>query len=207
MDLTIATKNPGKIREIRDLLDIRGLVLHTFEDYPDWPDLLETGRTLDENAVQKAEALRDRFKRPALADDSGLLVAYLDGRPGVRSSRYAGPEEDPERNMDLLLRELDGVPPERRGARFSCVMAMALPGGEVHMTRGYCEGIILPERKGSGGFGYDPVFLPAGFDRSMAELSLEEKNAISHRGEALRQMRAVLEEIINRVNRGSGLES
>lgn len=204
MDLTIATKNPGKIREIRDLLDIRGLVLHTFEDYPDWPDLLETGRTLDENAVLKAEALRDRFKRPALADDSGLLVAYLDGRPGVRSSRYAGPEEDTERNVDLLLRELEGVPWGRRGARFSCVMALALPGGEVYMTRGYREGIILLEGKGSGGFGYDPVFLPAGFDRSMAELSLDEKNAISHRGEALRQMRAVLEKIINR---GSGLES
>lgn len=196
MDLVIATKNPGKIREIRDVIGMPGLALLTFEDFEEWPELVESSDSLEGNATIKAEALRDFLGVPALADDSGLLVDHLGGRPGARSSRYAGPEGDSERNMDLLLRELEGVGEERRGGRFVCVIALALPGGETVTTRGECAGTILAERRGAGGFGYDQVFRPQGFDRSMAELSLEEKNAISHRGAALRAIRPIIEKML-----------
>ena len=196
VELVLATGNAGKIREMKELLDLPGLIVFTRADLPDWPRLEETGKTLEENAVIKAEVVRDHFGRAALADDSGLLVDHLGGRPGVHSSRYAGPEQDPERNMDLLLTELEGVPEPERSARFSCVIAIALPGGELQVTRAECEGSILAEREGSGGFGYDPVFRPRGFDRSMAGLSLEEKNRISHRGKALRAARILLESML-----------
>lgn len=192
MDLVVATKNPGKIREISDVLAVPGLVFHTFEEFSDWPEIEETGETLEENAVLKAEGLRDRYGFTALADDSGLLVDFLGGRPGVHSSRYAGPEGDSERNIDRLLAEMAGVPAGRRGARFACVIALAPAAGGLRFSKGECEGVILDARRGTGGFGYDPVFMPAGFDRSMAELSLEEKNAISHRGRALREIRSIL---------------
>lgn len=191
--LVIATRNAGKIREMREALaDVPGLELLTYDEVGGWPEVEETGGTLEENAALKARSLAARFGMPALADDSGLLVDALGGGPGVRSSRYAGPEGDSERNMDRLLAELRGVPEERRTARFACVMALALPGGATRVTRGECEGRILTGRRGSGGFGYDPVFQPLGYDRSMAELSLEEKNAISHRGKAMRAMREVI---------------
>lgn len=192
MELLIATMNPGKIREMKEVLSGAGLVLRTFDEFDDWPEVEETGETLEANASLKAVALRDRYGLPALADDSGLLVDCLGGRPGVHSSRFAGPEGDAERNMDRLLAEMEGVPAAERGACFACVMALALPGGRVRLTRGECEGVILASRRGAGGFGYDPVFMPEGHDRSMAELSLEEKNAISHRGRALREMRQLL---------------
>jgi len=192
MDLVLATKNPGKIREITEALGLTGVVLHTFREFSHWPDVEESGETLEENAVLKAEALRDRYSMAALADDSGLLVDYLDGAPGVHSSRYAGPEGDSEKNMDRLLAELSGVPEDERGARFACLIAVATTSGGLLLVKGECEGVILEERRGEGGFGYDPVFRPSGFDRSMAELSLEEKNALSHRGKALREMRSIL---------------
>jgi non-canonical purine NTP pyrophosphatase (RdgB/HAM1 family) len=193
MELIIATRNKGKIREIDEALSMPGLRLLTFEEFDDFPEPEETGSTLEENALIKARAVSERFGKPALADDSGLLVDRLGGRPGVCSSRYAGPEGDPERNMDRLLSELEGVPAAERTARFSCIIALVIPGGEERLTHGECKGRILEERRGAGGFGYDPVFLPDGFDRSMAELTLEEKNAISHRGKALRTMRQELE--------------
>jgi XTP/dITP diphosphohydrolase len=197
IDLVIATRNPGKIREIRGAVDLPGLVVHTFEEFSGWPRVDEVGRTLEENAVIKATVLRDHFGMHALADDSGLEVDFLAGRPGVLSSRYAGPEEDPDRNIDLLLRELEAVPENLRTARFVCVIALALTEGGFRVASGECLGTILPERRGTGGFGYDPVFRPAGFSRSMAELSLQEKNSISHRGRALRGMITVLEELIS----------
>jgi XTP/dITP diphosphohydrolase len=195
MEIVIATRNEGKIREIREALETQGTVFRTFEDLDDWPDAEETGDTLEENALIKAFVLRNKYNLPALADDSGLMVDKLDGRPGVSSSRYAGPEGDPEKNMALLLKELKGVSDDERTARFVSVLALAIPGGDVHVTHGECTGVILKKKKGKGGFGYDPVFQPSGYDRSMAELSLAEKNAISHRGEALRAMKEILEQI------------
>jgi len=188
VDIVIASGNPGKIREIRAALDIPGIKLLTHAELGDWPEPEESGSTFDENAEIKALALMERFGLAALADDSGLEVDYLGKRPGVHSSRYAGPEGDAYRNMDRLLAEIQGVPADKRTARFVCVVALARPGGGTVFTRGTCEGEILTEGRGEGGFGYDPVFLPEGFDRSMAELSIEEKNAISHRGKALRAM-------------------
>ena len=192
MDIVIATKNTGKIREIMEALDLDGLRLLTFEDFTDWPDAEETGDTLEDNALIKARALREATGSPSLADDSGLLVDALGGRPGVHSSRYAGPEGDAERNMDRLLYELRGVPGTERTARFACVIALVLPDGSEYLAHGECPGVILEARKGTGGFGYDPVFLPKGCNRSMAELSLEEKNSISHRGKALHSMKQIL---------------
>ena len=192
MEIVIATKNEGKIREIRQALDIAGIVFRTFKDFNDWPEAEETGDTLQENALIKALVLRNRYKLPALADDSGLMVDRLDGRPGVSSSRYAGPEGDSERNMALLLEEMKAVPEDERSARFVSVLALAVPDGDVHVTRGECAGVILKKRKGAGGFGYDPIFQPSGYDRSMAELSLAEKNAVSHRGQALRAMKEII---------------
>jgi len=148
--------------------------------------------TFEENALIKARAMSEEFDRAALADDSGLMVDHLGGRPGVRSSRYAGPEGDSGRNMARLLSEMRNVPGEQRGARFVCVAALVVPGGETIIASGTCEGRILKARRGTGGFGYDPLFLPDGFERSMAELTLEEKNSISHRGKALRAMRKEL---------------
>jgi len=197
MDLVIATRNVGKIREIREAVNLPGLVLRTFEEFSEWPRVDEVGKTMQENAAIKAEALRDYFSMNALADDSGLEVNFLEGRPGVFSSRYAGPEEDPDRNIDLLLRELEAVPENWRSARFVCFTALALADGGLRITKGECLGTILPERRGNGGFGYDPIFRPVGFAGSMAELSIREKNSISHRGRALREMDAVLEELIS----------
>lgn len=196
MDLAIATRNHGKMREMAAALDIPGLRVLTPAEAGEWPEVEETGATFQENAVLKAEALRDLKGAAALADDSGLMVDALAGEPGVRSSRYAGPEGDSEKNMDLLLERLAGVPPLERTARFACVMALALTDGELVITRGELEGSIAEARRGSGGFGYDPVFVPLGYERTLAELSLKEKNAISHRGKALSRMRVVLAGLI-----------
>lgn len=195
MELVIATRNEGKISEIRRLLDVPNLVLRTFRDFDEWPDPEESGDTLEENARIKARAVCEHFGLPAMADDSGLMVEYLDGRPGVHSSRYAGPEGDSLKNIDRLLKELKGVEEKERSAFFECVIVLALPDGSMKTARGRCEGRILTRRRGSGGFGYDPVFLPRGYGRSMAELTTEEKNAISHRGKALRSIRSVIDKL------------
>lgn len=192
MKIVTATRNAGKIKEIKGVLEIPGIELITFHDLPDLPDPEETGQTLEENACIKAEAAMEHTGLPALSDDSGLMVNALKGKPGIHSSRYAGPEGDAERNMDRLLSEMEGVPPAERAARFRCVVALALPEGVTLIARGECAGTILTGRRGSGGFGYDPIFQPSGFERSMAELTLEEKNGISHRGKALRAMREIL---------------
>lgn len=189
MKIVVASRNPGKIREIRHVLGVPGVELLSGEELGDWPEPDESGATFEENALIKAAELLHRFGHAALADDSGLMVDALGGEPGVHSSRYAGPEGDAERNMERLLKEMEGVPEGRRTARFVCVAALVMPSGREVLTRGTCEGEILTSAVGGGGFGYDPVFRPDGFDRSMAELSLEEKSGISHRGEALRAMR------------------
>jgi XTP/dITP diphosphohydrolase len=199
MEIIIATRNEGKIREIREALETEGIDFRTFEELDDWPEIEETGDTLEENALIKAFVLRNKYNLPVLADDSGLMVDKLDGRPGVNSARYAGPEGDSDQNMALLLKELKGVPEDERTARFVSVLALAVPGGEVHVTHGECAGVILKKRKGKGGFGYDPVFQPSAYDCSMAQLSLEEKNAISHRGKALSAIKEILQGM------GSGL--
>ena len=158
-------------------------------------DVDETGDTYEENAALKAIAFARASRLPSLADDSGLEVDALAGAPGVRSARYAGTRSDKD-NVDLLLKNLQATPEPERTARFICVVALALPSGEIQYARGQCEGKIETERRGDGGFGYDPVFLPEGRTLTMAQLPPEEKNGLSHRGRALRNSLPIIERLL-----------
>lgn len=183
MKLLIATRNAHKLAEIRGMLP--GVELVGTDAFPNVPDPEETGLTFEANARIKAEAWRDATGLPALADDSGLEVDALGGEPGVRSARYAGTHGDTAANNAKLLRELAGVPPERRTARFVCALALAVPGQPTRVLRGECRGTILPEGRDAGhGFGYDPLFVPEGYDQSFGELPDAVKAALSHRARA-----------------------
>jgi len=193
-ELVVATRNRGKLQEIRALL--AGVVdkVHYAADFADFPETIEDGLTFQENALKKAREAMLFTGLPALADDSGLVVDLLDGRPGVHSARFAGEGAGDAENNRLLLEELNGIPVGRRQAAFVCVLAFVTPEGPEQVFSGRVGGTILTAGRGDGGFGYDPLFLVDGFDRTMAELSLQEKNAISHRGQALQHFRAFLEQ-------------
>jgi len=188
--LLIATNNPGKVREYEELLgDLPGVEI-TFPAQEGLAlEVVESGQTFEENARLKAGAFCAASGLPTLADDSGLEVDALDGAPGVRSARYAGPGTSDIDRYRKLLTALTGVPPDRRAARFRCVVALALPDGQVHTAEGACEGEIGFTPRGEFGFGYDPVFIVAGQEgRTMAELEPEVKNCISHRARAVEAM-------------------
>lgn len=193
MKLVLATRNSDKVREIREALQGLPIDIASLEGYPRIGEIPEEAETLEENALTKAETVARETGLPALADDTGLEVDALGGRPGVRSSRYAGEEATYEDNVRKLLRELDGVPPERRGALFRTVIAVAVPGESSRTVEGRCAGVIETAPRGKSGFGYDPVFLPEGYDCTFAEMSLAQKNRISHRGRALAAARALIE--------------
>ncbi|QHE53173.1 XTP/dITP diphosphatase [Pontibacillus sp. HMF3514] len=185
--IVIASGNEGKIREFRQLFSKYGIETIAMNDLDETlPDVEETGETFEENARLKAETISDIIQVPVLADDSGLEVDALNKRPGVYSARYAGEQKDDQANLQKVLNELEGK--EDREARFVCVLALARPGKETVYKRGTCEGQIGAEPQGENGFGYDPVFYPKGFDRTMAQLSSDEKNSISHRSNALKQL-------------------
>lgn len=189
--VVVATGNPGKLEEIRSALDIPGFEFVSPAELGSEPlDVAETGETFTDNAMLKARAYSERFGLAALADDSGLVVDALGGRPGVRSSRYAGERASDSDNVRRLLEELDGFGPEMRSARFQCVVVLVDEAGDPLGSCGTCEGQIGYRPMGSGGFGYDPIFLPDETPGStMAELTLAEKNAISHRGKALHALK------------------
>jgi XTP/dITP diphosphohydrolase len=188
--VVVATGNPGKLDEIRATLDLPGWSFVAAGELGEWPEVPETGDTFMENALIKARAAVDLFGIPALADDSGLEVDALGGAPGVRSSRYAGDRATDDDNNHKLLQSLADVPDAARTARFRSVIVLLELGGRVWAGEGSCEGRIGHEPRGTGGFGYDPLFLPdATPGRTMAELAIAEKNAISHRGAALRDLR------------------
>lgn len=199
--LVLATRNAGKVREIRAVLDGTGLEVLDTSGWPDLGELPEPGATYAENAYAKALAVHRHTALPALADDSGLEVDALGGEPGPFAARFGGPGlSDAARNA-LLLERLDGVPRERRTARFRAVLALVWGPGpaDVAFFEGVCEGWVGQEPRGEGGFGYDPVFYLRGedgalLDRSLAELAPEEKNAVSHRGRALALLRRALVE-------------
>jgi XTP/dITP diphosphohydrolase len=197
MQLVLATNNQDKIREIKDLLDDLFVTTLTCDDFLEFPDPEETGTTLEENAVLKAKEIAEFTGLPALADDSGLEVDALDGAPGVYSSRYAGEDVTYEDNNKKLLRDIEGVPKEKRTARFRCVIAIAWDENTVETVEGVAEGFITDDIIGYKGFGYDPVFYYPPKDKRFAEMTLEEKNLISHRGLALQEARTL---IINRLN-------
>jgi XTP/dITP diphosphohydrolase len=185
-EIILATRNPGKIREFSAAFAPLGWQLHGLP--VDAPPVDEDGQTFEENACKKAETIMRRYGVPALADDSGLEVDALGGRPGVFSARYAGEGANDEKNNQKLLQEMAGVPDGQRQARFVCVLALAFPGRPTVWFRGECEGEILREIRGTGGFGYDPLFYLPSWGQTMAELDVEQKNRISHRAEALRKL-------------------
>ncbi len=193
--LVIATRNRHKLREMREILDGLSLRLEGLDGYPEAPEVDETGQTFEENALLKARSAVRATGHWALADDSGLEVDALGGKPGILSSRFAGPDADDASNRQRLLEALDGVPAHARRARFVCVVAVVSPGGEHRLFRGECHGVILDEMRGTGGFGYDPLFLVPSEGKTMAELAPARKNALSHRGRALRAARPFLEHI------------
>jgi XTP/dITP diphosphohydrolase len=189
MRFVVATANPDKAREIGQVLAGTGLDLELRPRPADVPTIDETGATLEDNARHKARALRDATGEAAIADDTGLEVDALDGAPGVRTARFAGPDATDDDNVRLLLERLRDVPPERRRARFVTVAVASFPDGRELAAFGSAEGTIAAARRGTGGFGYDPVFIPdAAAGRTFAELTPDEKDACSHRGEAFRTL-------------------
>ncbi len=186
--VVLATRNPGKIAELRRILAPYGVELVGLEDVAQYEPGPETGRTFADNALAKAREAVEHTGLPAVADDSGLVVDALDGMPGVLSARWAGRHGDDTANLHLVLGQLADTPDEWRTAAFVCAAAWALPGGTEGVVEGELRGTLLRAPRGSGGFGYDPIFVPAGLDRTSAELSPDEKDAISHRGRAFRAL-------------------
>lgn len=189
--LVLATHNPHKVEELSAMLSGMGMTIMSLKDFPEVGELVEDGETLTENALKKAREVHSVVKLPVLADDSGLEVGYLNGRPGVFSARFAGSGATYEENVKKLLAELKGVPARRRGARFRCVLAF-VAGSKVKTSEGILPGVIIEEPRGSGGFGYDPVFLPRGFRLTLAEIDADQKNHISHRAKATEEMKLIL---------------
>ncbi len=194
--ILLATRNPGKVREIGAILGDLDINVVSLADFPDVPEVVEDGTTFFENAYKKAKEVSEATGMMVLSDDSGLEVDALGGRPGVYSARYSGKEGDDAANNAKLLKELEGVPEEKRTARFKCVMVLYHPSGKWISAEGTCEGRIALKPAGSGGFGYDPIFYMEQYGKTMAELPPEEKNRISHRAEALKALKRRLREFL-----------
>jgi len=193
MKLVIATKNKNKIREIKDKFsDLSGLEIISLTDFKDLPDVDEDGLTFKENALKKARVYSSFTGLTVLSDDSGLVIDVLSGEPGVRSARYSGENASDEGNNALVLEKLKNVPDEKRAGRFMCVVAIVTPDGKEYFADGICEGRISRERAGTNGFGYDPIFYIPEIEKTMAELTTQEKNKISHRAKALEKAREIL---------------
>lgn len=193
--VVIATKNKGKAKDFEALFGPLGYEVVTMFDVAPDLEIEETGTTFEENAILKAETLAQQLKTIVIADDSGLMVDALNGEPGVYSARYAGDHDD-EANMVKLLANLQGVEDEKRTARFCCALAIAGPSMETATVFGTCEGTILHEKRGTNGFGYDPVFFVPALNKAMAELTPEQKGSISHRGHAIKQLAEKLPNLI-----------
>ncbi|MEW6533532.1 MAG: XTP/dITP diphosphatase [Thermodesulfobacteriota bacterium] len=186
--ILIATRNQGKVREIRDLVADLPVTFLSLDDVPDVPEVVEDADTFEGNALKKATILAQATGIPALADDSGLCVDALGGRPGVHSARYAGEGASDADRIAKLLNEMRDVPEQQRSARFVCALALAWPDGKSKMFTGMCEGHITREPRGVGGFGFDPVFYFPEAGCTFAEMNRQDKNQVSHRGKALRQL-------------------
>lgn len=189
-EIIIASRNKGKIKEFKKIFDKVGIHVKSLDDLENKiPEIEETGRTFHENAQIKAETVAKLINKPVMADDSGLEVVALDNRPGVYSARYAGEPTNDVKNYEKILQELKKIDNiNSRTAQFVTVLALARPGEETIFFEGFCKGRIALEAKGIHGFGYDPIFIPQGYDETMAELTAEEKNKISHRNDALQKL-------------------
>lgn len=191
----IATKNKGKAKEFEKMFSTFHIKVKTLLDFPEAIDVEETGSTFEENAILKAETISQQYNIMTIADDSGLVIDALDGRPGIYSARYAGEEKNDEANIDKVLAEMIDIPNDDRSAKFYCALAIAIPGKEAITVSGTCEGEILRERKGNNGFGYDPIFFIKDKGQTMAELPSEEKNRISHRAKAVDKLPSILQNL------------
>ena len=192
-ELVVATGNKGKLREFGELLQGVVETILSPADFPGFPEVEEDGDTFEANALKKAMSAARFTGKPVLADDSGLSVDYLGGRPGVHSARFAGENATDADNNALLLRELEGVPAAQRTAAFHCVIALCYPDGSCQTFDGSLPGIVLEAPRGSGGFGYDPLFLVPEYGQTFSELPMEIKNSISHRGRAMQMLTGALE--------------
>jgi XTP/dITP diphosphohydrolase len=199
VDILLATNNQGKVRELVKLLGDLPFNVLSLQDFPEIGEIEEDGETFADNALIKARTAAGISRLLTLADDSGLEVDALQGRPGVHSARFAGEPKDDNANNAKLLELLRDVPSEQRTARFKSVIAVVAPSGEEFLTEGACEGVIGFAPKGTEGFGYDPLFFVIEFDKTFSELTLEEKNSISHRGKALRAALEILRKLANSV--------
>ncbi|MGZ3568964.1 MAG: XTP/dITP diphosphatase [Thermodesulfobacteriota bacterium] len=195
--MIVATRNRGKTREIREALKGLGIRIRSLNDFSNVPEIEENGKTFVDNALKKARYYTKYFGKVTLADDSGLEVDFLKGLPGIYSARYAGEKASSQENNEKLLREMEGVPISKRGARFKCVIAVVSPDGREILAEGVCKGRIGFGEKGRKGFGYDPLFVLPNYGKTMAELSLKEKNKISHRGKALRKIRKMIQSFLD----------
>lgn len=195
-EVIIATKNRGKAKEFEYIFAARGYAIRTLLDYPGLAEVEETGETFEENAILKAEAVSKQLNKIVMSDDSGLIVDALNGKPGIFSARYAGEKKDDQANIDKVLKELKGIPFDKRTAQFYCALALAVPGHETITVSGTCEGQILDKPRGSSGFGYDPIFFVEEKGFSMAELQSDEKNRISHRANALKKLNVILDSLL-----------
>ncbi|MEW5733391.1 MAG: XTP/dITP diphosphatase [Thermodesulfobacteriota bacterium] len=191
--LVVATRNPGKAREVRELLSGNGIAVKGLSDFPEFPDPEETGHSFEENAFLKAQLTARTLGACVLSDDSGLVVEALDGAPGVYSARFGGPALSDADRSRLLLKVMEGE--KNRRAAFWCCLCLCAPGGEAMTYRGRVEGVIAREAKGENGFGYDPVFYYPSARKTFAQMTAEEKNAVSHRGQALALFAADREEV------------
>jgi XTP/dITP diphosphohydrolase len=194
--LVLATRNAHKVGELADILGVAGLDVELLPLPDDAPEVVEDGLTFAENALKKARSAAVATGLPSVADDSGLCVDALNGMPGVFSARWAGTGRDDAANLQLVLDQVADVPDEHRGASFVCAAAVAMPSGEDRVVEGRVSGVLIRSPRGTGGFGYDPAFVPLGHELTTAEMSAEEKNAISHRGEAFRALAPLLRTLL-----------
>jgi XTP/dITP diphosphohydrolase len=198
--VVLATRNNHKVAELRRILrdaDVQVELLGT-DEFPDLPDVPETGSTFAANALLKARDVAKRTGLVAIADDSGLCVDALNGMPGIFSARWAGTHGNDLANLELVLAQLRDVPANKRTAAFHCAAAVATPEGEERVVEGVLDGVLIDSPRGSNGFGYDPIFIPLGYQETTAEMTAEEKDAISHRGKAFRALAPVLTEVMSR---------
>ena len=195
-EVMIATKNAGKAKEFEHIFNQYNVVVKSLLDFEGIEEIVEDGQTFEENALIKAREIAKQFNQVVIADDSGLEVDALDGRPGVYSARYAGEGRNDQANIEKVLSELEGVPTQNRSARFVCALALVTPEGEEAVVRGTCEGQILSECVGSEGFGYDPIFYLPQLGKTMAQIPKSQKNVLSHRAEAFKKLQDILMKIV-----------
>ncbi|MDG5786902.1 XTP/dITP diphosphatase [Evansella sp. AB-P1] len=188
-EIFIATMNKGKVAEFEAFFIDQGITVKSLLDLEEEIEIIEDGKTFEENAIKKAEEIGKRINKPVIADDSGLEVDALGGKPGIYSARYAGTEKSDQANIYKLLNEMSSVPTDKRTARFVCALAVYIPGSKTKVVRGICEGIITEVEKGNKGFGYDPIFYLPELGKTMSQIDRSEKNKRSHRYDALKKLK------------------